>query len=212
MNRLCVAPIIEGHGEKDAVGVLLRRVAGELLHVPIEVAPPFRLPKSKLLPGRPGARRIDEQELKRALDTAATLLKYKDPTARRFALLLCDADEDLPCELAPRLLTAARAARADLDLACVLARREYETWFIAAAESLTRHLALRPGDDVAAADPEARGEKWISDRFRGPSYQKTVDQAKLTGAMDLTLCRARSPSFAKLCRELERRAASASSH
>lgn len=212
MNRLCVAPIIEGHGEVEAVGVLLRRVAAEMASATIQVVKPFRLPKGKLLPGKTGARRVDGQELRRALDTASTLLKYADSSARKFAMLICDADEDLACEIAPRILAEARVVRADLDLACVIANREYETWFIAAAESLAKHLAVRPGDEAIMSDPEgrqshtgARGEKWVSDRFRGPSYQKTVDQAKLTGAMDLTLCRARSPSFDKLCREVQRR-------
>lgn len=216
MTGLCVAPIIEGHGEVEAVGILLRRIAAELAYVPIQVVRPFRLPRGKLLPGRTGDRRIDGQELRRALDTASTLLKYADSSARRFAILMCDADEDLPCEIAPRILAEARVVRADLDLACVIARREYETWFIAAAESLVKYLSLRPGDEVVAADPEGRlsgdrprGEKWVSDRFRGPSYQKTVDQAKLTGAMDLALCRARSPSFDKLCREIQRRVVAA---
>lgn len=152
------------------------------------------------------ARRVDERELGRALDTAGTLLKYTDSQARRFALLLCDADEDLPCELAPRILAAARQVRADLDLVCVMARREYEAWFIAAADSLSKFLSLQPGDAAASADPENHGEKWVSTRFRGVSYQKTVDQAKLTAAMDLELCRARSRSFAKLCREIGSRA------
>ena len=205
MKHLCVAPIIEGHGEVDAVRILLPRIASELVGVTLEVVRPFRLPRGKLLPGRTGARRIDEQELARALDTASTLLKHANSRAQRFALLLCDADEDLPCELAPRIVAAAQKVRGDLDLACVMARREYEAWFIAAAESLTRHLSLRPGDGAASAEPERHGEKWISDRFRGVSYQKTVDQAKLTAAMDLELCRARSRSFAKLCREISSR-------
>jgi len=208
VKHLCVAPIIEGHGEVEAVGILLRRIAAELLDVTIEVVRPFRLPRGKLLPGRPGARRVDDQELGRALDTASTLLKYASPHGHKFALLLCDADEDLPCGLAPRVLATARRVRGDLDLACVMARREYEAWFIAAADSLTRFLSLRAGDESAWAAPDEHGEKWISDHFRGVSYQKTVDQAKLTGAMDLTLGRARSPSFNKLCRELQRRSES----
>lgn len=217
MNDLCVAPIIEGHGENEAIGILLRRIAGELSHVSLALVRPFRLPKGKLLPGRPGARRINHDELGRALNTAFTLLKYAAPSARRFALLLFDADDDLPCDLAPRVLAAAQQLRSDLDLACVIARREYETWFVAAAESLGKFLHLRADDMAAAADPEGRlpgarphGEKWISDRFRGVSYQKTVDQAKLTAAMDLSRCRERSPSFDKLCRELELRGAKSS--
>jgi hypothetical protein len=36
-------------------------------------------------------------------------------------------------------------------------------------------------------------------------YAETVDQPRLTAAMDLQMCRERSKSFDKLCRELEKR-------
>ena len=42
---------------------------------------------------------------------------------------------------------------------------------------------------------------WVADRFKG-HYSETVDQPALTAKMDLDLCRERSPSFDKLCREL----------
>ncbi len=51
-------------------------------------------------------------------------------------LLLLDAEEDCPAKLAPRLLERARAARCDADVACVLAKRQLENWFKAAAASL----------------------------------------------------------------------------
>ena len=38
----------------------------------------------------------------------------------------------------------------------------------------------------------------------GAKYSESIDQAKLTAHMDLSLCRTRAPSFDKLCRELER--------
>jgi predicted ATPase len=36
-------------------------------------------------------------------------------------------------------------------------------------------------------------------------YSETIDQPAMTADMDLSLCRRRSPSFDKLCRELEKR-------
>jgi hypothetical protein len=38
-------PIVEGHGEVEAVPVLLRRLVG---HRGVTVAPPFRLPRTKM--------------------------------------------------------------------------------------------------------------------------------------------------------------------
>lgn len=212
MTHLCVFPIVEGDGEVAAVRVLLTRVAGELLQASAEVLQPLRVPRTKLLPGRTGDRRINESELQRALDLASVKLKYADPSAVRFALLLYDGDDDLPCVLGPALLDAARRVRGDLDVACVIARREYETWFVAAADSLVPHLNLDKADAACWQDPEgrapgpkARGKKWIEDRFRRPSYSEPVDQPRLTAAMDLQRCRERSASFDKLVRELARR-------
>jgi hypothetical protein len=67
---------------------------------------------------------------------------------------------------------------------------------------LTDHLTL---DNDPPADPEQQrcGKGWIEHRFKGPKYSETVDQPRLTAAMDLHLCRQHSPSFDKLCRELE---------
>lgn len=39
----------------------------------------------------------------------------------------------------------------------------------------------------------------------GSPYSPPIDQPRLTAAMDLTMCRAGSRSYDKLCRELERR-------
>ncbi|HEU5118811.1 MAG TPA: DUF4276 family protein, partial [Isosphaeraceae bacterium] len=93
------------------------------------------------------------------------------------------------------------------DVACVLANPEYETWFVAAAESLRAYLRLAD-DETIPDDPEAlrMRKAWISQRFPGPlHYQETRDQPSMTRAMDLSLCRSRSASFDKLCRELEQR-------
>lgn len=57
------ACIVEGHGDREAVPIVIRRLAAKLdpaaaIHIP----PPIRIPKNKLL--KPG-------ELERAVDLAA---------------------------------------------------------------------------------------------------------------------------------------------
>ena len=42
-------------------------------------------------------------------------------------------------------------------------------------------------------------------RFKGVKYSETVDQPAMTRAMNLAQCRLRSPSFDKLCRDLQGR-------
>jgi hypothetical protein len=121
-------------------------------------------------------------------------------------LVLVDADHDCPGRLGPELLELARKSHAHVDVACVVAKVEYETWFVAAAESLQDYLEL-PADFRLSGRPEELGlsKGWIEQRFKGTRYSETQDQPAMTRVMDLNLCRTRSPSFDKLCRELERR-------
>ena len=101
-------------------------------------------------------------------------------------------------------MALARQIRADADVSCVIANIEYETWFVAAAESLDEFLSLEDGSAIPVDPEHARhGKGWIQKRFRGPGYSETADQPRMTQAMDLALCRQRSPSFDKLCRELK---------
>ncbi len=116
-----------------------------------------------------------------------------------------------PCVLAPQLVQWVHEEEPEVDFACVLANPEYEAWFVCAAESLSEHLELPPGETIPT-EPESTGSKeaWIERHFRG-SYSPTVDQPSMTAAMDLALCRERCPSFDKLCRELEARCTAGSS-
>ena len=111
--------------------------------------------------------------------------------------------------LGPELLTRAKAIRSDIDVACVLANRQFENWFKAAAASLGG-VGKLPANLVAVADPESgRGASWLTEQMKRvdpkAEYKKPGDAMALTQGMDLAQCRANSPSFAKLCRELEAR-------
>jgi hypothetical protein len=83
---------------------------------------------------------------------------------------------------------------------------EYETWFVAAAGSLTNYLKLKR-DETPPLDPEKDGlrKRWVEERFRSAKYRETIDQLEMTRAMDLNLCFQRSPSFRRLCEGLQRR-------
>lgn len=203
MSRLRLVPIVEGHGEVAAVRILLERTWIELLGQEeyLEVLQPIRRPRTKL---------DNREELRRAVHLGKLKLfqnpSPEEPGVRFLVLLLLDLDphEGPPCDLAPDLAEWMREDHGDVDTACVLANREYETWFVAAAES----LGLATHGDVPD-DPEVArsGKKWVQDRMQEGRYSETVDQPALTRRMDLELCRRRSPSFDKLCRELESRRA-----
>ncbi len=172
-----------------ATPILLRRLGAEMFGVhDLAVLRPFRLPRTKIeIAG----------ELERALQFGAAKLRSVD--GRSMILILVDADEARPCVLAPRLLS--RSEIAGVDVACVLANPEFETWFVASAPSLFFQAAAAG----APKDPEEQRarKKWVADRLGG--YSETLDQPRLAAGMDLAMCRERSPSFAKLCRELEKR-------
>ena len=98
------------------------------------------------------------------------------------------------------LLRRARATRPDLLIEVVLAKCEYEAWFIAAADSLRGTRGISNTANVPP-DPESiRGAKeWLRARMSGP-YSPTADQAALTARFDMTAARRRSPSFDKMWR------------
>lgn len=197
MTRLCVAPIVEGHGEDKAVRILLQRIWNELLGQEyIHVLRPIRGSRHKL---------VRREDLERAISLAASKLRGActpgDPT---LILVLLDADTDPACTLGPRLLDYATKVRPDADVACVLADVEYETWFVAAAESLRDFLDFPVATSDSPQKPRA-GKRWIQKHFKRPKYSETLDQPGMTAKMDLELCRSKSDSFDKLCRELESR-------
>lgn len=197
MSRLRIVPIVEGHGENNAIRILLQRIWQELLGGDyVDIVKPIRGSKGRL---------VQRPELSRAVDLAVLKLKEGESDDRGMVLILVDADDDLPCELGPGLLEKAREQRSDMDISCVVANVEYETWFVAAASSLGEYLEL-PAESVPARPEDQRaGKAWIQRHFRGVKYSETVDQPAMTSRMDLALCRERSPSFDKLCRELEKR-------
>jgi hypothetical protein len=200
MSRLRVVPIVEGHGEVESVRILLQRIWGMLGGEFIDVVRPFRAKRGRL---------VMKTGLQEAIRVA--LLKQKPfsiPIDFTLVLILIDADEDCPRDLAPRLLEYAREENPTIDMACVLANVEYETWFVAAAESLCDYLDLTSDEPPSDSFDETKhGKAWIEQRFRDPerTYSPTQDQPAMTKAMDLTLCQKRAPSFDKLCRELEQR-------
>lgn len=118
-------------------------------------------------------------------------------------LVLLDADTDCPARLAPQLVQRARNARPDVRTRVVLAKSEFEAWFLAAPKSVAGHREIGEGT-ISPKDPEAiRDAKgWLSARMApGRSYRPTLDQAALTARFDLDAARA-APSFDKLWRDI----------
>lgn len=182
--------IVEGHGEVSSVPLLLRRILGELApELNPQLLKPHRVARGKL---------AKNDELKRAIEFMA---RKVGPDGR--ILVLLDADEDLPCELGPRLLRRAREQRPQHKISVVVARSEYEAWFLAAAESLQGCRGL-PTDLRPPPHPETvRDAKGWLGQHMGERYRETIDQPALTSLFDLTAAR-RADSFDKLFRDVGR--------
>ena len=127
------------------------------------------------------------------------------PDGAILILLDSDADGACPAEDGPALLSRARRARNDLAISVVLASKEFEAWFIAAARSL-RGVCRLPEDLEPPPDPEEiRGAKeWLS-RHMPPHqpYAETTDQPAMAQRFDMQLARA-ADSFDKCYREIDR--------
>ena len=95
--------------------------------------------------------------------------------------------------------------RSDRVSGVVLAKREFEAWFLASAESL-RGLRTLSADLAVPPDPESvQGAKeWIGAHMSAAGgYREPVEQPALTTQLDLEKARA-APSFDKCYRELTR--------
>jgi hypothetical protein len=146
----------------------------------VVVPHPIRTPRHRI---------VKPSELERAIELAG---RKADA-----ALVLLDADDDCPAELGPELAGRARAARPDLPVSVVLAKMEYEAWFLAAGLSLSSTGIVTA--EQLPDDPEAvRDAKGQLNR-----YSETLDQASLTATMSLAEAR-QAPSFDRCYRQIVR--------
>ena len=183
-----IVAIVEGHGEVAAAPVLIRRIAAsqefrsQLLVKVVRVG-------RYALPG-PGV-------LESVMEQAARL-----GGADGRVLILVHAETNCPAELGPMLLRRAQNARGDRRVGVVVAKNEYEAWFLAAAGSLAGRAGLsasiQPPEDPEAIR-DAKG--WLSAQMpRNHSYRPRVDQVALSAAFDMERARKVSPSFDKMYR------------
>lgn len=192
-----VVSIVEGDGEVAALPVLLRRLCEwRTPQSAVEVLRPIRVRRNKFL--------NDPREFGRHLELAAGKC---GPAG--WILVMLDADDDCPKEYAPDIFGRARAIVGHRSLSVVLANREYEGWFIAAADSLHGHRGFSCELPVNFDPETVRDAKgWIGARMAEGSYGETTDQPAFSARMDLKSAHDRSRSFRKLCREWESHVAS----
>jgi hypothetical protein len=183
-----IASIVEGHGEVSALPVLLRRfLEWRPTENFIEIERPNRVHRDRFI--------NSQDEFVRFLRLARGQCKEDG-----WILILLDADDDCPMELATTLLARAR----EIDnhrVSVVIAKREFEAWFIGAAGSLDGHrgLTVLPADLNVEAELPRDAKGWLGARMAKGSYGVVTDQPAFAGLMDLQQAFDRCRSFRKLC-------------
>src|SRR5258706_12428867 len=117
---MIIQPVVEGQGDVDAVPLLLRRLRDEAQAWGLEVAKPHRKPRGKLVK-------------KDFLQSAVQLAGLTPDCAG--ILILFDADDDCPKNLAAVLEEWAQEVAGGKPCVVVVANREYEAWFLASIEA-----------------------------------------------------------------------------
>lgn len=179
---------MEGHGEVNAASVLLRRLVHREERFDVDIARPFRVKRNRV---------VKAEELERSLTLA---IRARDADA---ALVLLDADDDCPIELASDLLVRTEGA-AFPKVSVVVASREFEAWFLAAKRSLRGTCSIRPDAECVANAEEIRDAKGrLTSNMEGSRrYLEVDDQPRFAAVVDLDLAEERSRSFQKLCKEI----------
>jgi len=183
--------MVEGHGEIEAIPLLLRRHLSAVGRHSIQVERPFRIKRHAIV--RPG-------EFERALSTAITL---RGGSRAVSVIVILDADDDCPVTLAAGLRQRATTVVPG-SVKVVAATRESEAWILADIEHIS-HTIGWPLRSSAPSDPEdVRGAKeWLRSNLAGPTpYKPTEHQAKLFAHMRLDAARARARSLDKLLRDI----------
>jgi Domain of unknown function (DUF4276) len=170
---MILQPIVEGHGEVEALPVLLRRLRDLAQVFSLEVSPPIRRHYTDF---------FEEQRVRKAVQIA-----LKQECDAILLMVDGDGDHDCPREQGPQILGWAQAEAAGKPCAVVMAFREYESWFLASIESLRGKRGIR-ADAVSHPDPEEpRGAKErLEERMEdGRSYSETADQPALSAQFEM---------------------------
>jgi Domain of unknown function (DUF4276) len=192
--RIC--PIVEGDGECQSVRDLITRVAAEFWSPlePIDVLKPMPYSRGKLM---------QAGGLEKAVTAASIKLNSKGGGA---ILVLLDSDDECAAQHGPALLKRAidTCGYLEIPTSVVLAEREYEAWFLAAAASLAGINTL-PHDLQNHPNPEEKrnAKGWLNERM-ADKYSEVRHQPSFTNQFNLQMARDGAQSFDKLCRDLER--------
>lgn len=189
-----ILPIVEGHGEVQAVRLLIHRVWEYLDRPdPMLVAQPIRVKRDRFISHR-------FSDFEKYLRIAVA--KNENATV----LVILDADDECPAELFTRLTSRAQVACPDISVIFVFPNRCYEVWFIASRTSVQAHrdcgeISFDERDSEVCASPKATMKRSMRS---GVSYSEVRHQPAFTDRIDISAALTSSRSLRKLVSELER--------
>jgi len=185
-----IASIVEGDGEEKALPILLRRLRDEwqVVNEFVEPLPPIRVHRDRFI-------NRDEEFRKQLLLAAAKCGE------RGWILVLLDADDDCPVTLATDIHRRAMQYISHRRLSVVIAKREYEAWFLAAARSLDGRRGFCYPDEFVDPESPRDAKGWLRRNMESRTYSEVLDQPAFTAHFDLQQAFDNSRSFRKLCKE-----------
>ncbi len=188
--NLAILPIVEGQSEVESVPILLHRICVQMQAFNIQIARPYRVKRNKV---------VKAGELERAIEQG-----IRDRSNIGAILLLLDAEDDCPVELAPKLLERC-GKTTHLPVAVVFANMELEGWFLGGKESLRGVRGIKPDADAPANPESIRGakERLSKNMEHGRRYLEVDDQPAFALQLDFELTRSRCPSFQKFLTEAQ---------
>jgi len=170
-----IQPIVEGHGEVDAVPVLIRRLAAAMDVHALQIGRPIRRPRSRLM-------------TREGIEQAGNLARAR-PGCHAL-LFIFDADDACPKQLAPTLDEWVRELSQPLHARLIMANKEYEAWLLPPEWE---------GEREKVRDAKGRLERTVSPTFR---YDERTDQPAMTQTVDLAFAYEKCRSFRKLVKEV----------
>jgi len=162
-----VVAIVEGDGEVAALPILLRRLAAWLSpQETVTIARPVRVRRDRFLNRDP--------EFHRFIHLAASKAGEDG-----WILVLLDADDDCPAVKGKEIVRRAVSVAPNRRVSAVLAKREYEGWFLAAASSLRHVRGFDAGEDANVDAESVRNAKgWMSEHLQSGRYREILVEAQ----------------------------------
>ena len=181
-----IQPIVEGHGEVEAVQKLINKINSILNVNGVFVNREERVPRGKL-----GL----EIAFKKALRRASSKL----PDA---IIVIFDLDDDCARVIIPQQIQWSIEEIGHIPVAICAARKEFEAWFLAGIESLRSEAGIA-AQSVLQRDPEiiSNAKSELIRLQSGRPYNPPEDQKRYVSQLDLYEVFRSASSFRKLVKE-----------